>query len=323
MLKIKINKWRDYLIRADLHVVTWIRVPVVLPITRALHGLVSETRWLLVYFLCEAGRENGNGELNIELDYVVAFSGCSTKQIFDGIKSLQDRGFLTVEYEGNTEETRLQHERNTTPCTDDTTPCSENTETHGFVSKRREEKRREEKKTKREEESPRETNLDAGDAGSSRSGKSGSRKSRSKAVQVMDLSDAELDLGTQWLKFAVTHLPNRETDSKWTPDQFALELRKVANVANLTIADMHTILAFVKGDTFWARNATSPFGLLKKGGNGLRKVENIFAQTKSKAQIKNDALAAKWEEDPEEKKAYEDGMAQVREAIKRQRSMQR
>jgi hypothetical protein len=189
------------------------------------------------------------------------------------------------------------------------------------------EKEKEKEKEKTEEErkgeSLREPIFDAAAGGSSRSGKSGSRKSKTKAVQVMDLSDAELELGTQWLKFAVTHLPNRETDPKWTPDQFALELRKVANVANLTIADMHTILAFVKGDTFWARNATSPFGLLKKGGNGLRKVENIFAQTKSKAQIKNDALAAKWEEDPEEKKAYEDGMAQVREAIKRQRSMQR
>lgn len=301
MLKIKINKWRDYLIRADLHAVTWIRVPVVLPITRALHGLVSDTRWLLVYFLCEAGRENANGELNIELDYVVAFSGCSTKQIFDGLKSLQDRGFLTVEYEGNTEETRLQHERNTTPCNENTDLHGCNTETHGFVSKRREEKRREEEKTEEERkgESLREPIFDGDPVASSRSGKSGSRKAKTKAVQVMDLSDQELDLGTQWLKYALTHFPNRVNDPKWTPDQFALELRKVANVCSFTMADMQTILAYVKQDTFWAPKCSAPSGLLKKGSNGMRKVENIFAQTKSKAQIRDAQTASDWAENPQ------------------------
>jgi len=115
----------------------------------------------------------------------------------------------------------------------------------------------------------------------------------------MDLSDQELELGTQWLKFALTHLPNRVTDPKWTPDLFALELRKVANVCGFSIADMKVILDFVKADTFWARNATAPSGLLKKGTNGLRKIENIFAQTKTKAQIKDAQTATDWQDNPE------------------------
>ena len=164
---------------------------------------------------------------------------------------------------------------------------------------REKEKEKERTEEERKGESLREPIFDAAAGGSSCSGKSGSRKARTKPVQVMDLSDAELDLGTQWLKYAVTHFPNRATDPKWTPDQFALELRKVANVAGLTMADMHTILAHIKGDTFWARNATSPSGLLKKGANGMRKVENIFAQTKTKAQIKDAQTASDWAENPE------------------------
>jgi len=125
------------------------------------------------------------------------------------------------------------------------------------------------------------------------------KRSRSKAVQVMNLSDEELDLGTQWLRYAVTHFPNRTNDPKWTPDQFALELRKVANVCRYTLADMQTILAYVKHDTFWAPKCCAPMGLLKKGSNGMRKVENIFAQTKSKAQIKDAQTASDWAENPQ------------------------
>lgn len=312
MLKIKINKWRDYLIRTDLHAVTWIRVPVVLPITRALHGLVSDTRWLLVYFLCEAGRENAKGELNIELDYVAAFSGCSTKQIFDGLKSLQDRGFLTVEYEGNTEATRLQHERNTTPCTDNTTPCNENTETYGFVSKKREEERREEKR--REEYNSWQT----GDPGYPQPPPAKAKRPKGRSgVQVMDLSDPELSLGTQWLQYAVHHYPTKVDDPKWTPAAFALELRKVANTIGLSIEQMSELCTWIASDTFWCDKAASPYGLLKKGTNGMRKIENAMAATKSRAQIKNEQRAAQWERSPEEREAYERGMALFMEGLKK------
>ncbi len=372
MLRIKFARWRDYLLRGDLVNVQWIRIPANISVARQLYGLGPNTKWMLIYFLAEAGLQNEDGALDIEIDYAAHHSGCSIVQILDSARALEKRGYFSLTVEDDTllqyedakrieidqiraEETRTRAESARTraeetrtradparTCTGFDQPASlvlnndvnqnhsesldytdpaqtradpartraEETRTRAESApreeKRREEERREEKR--REEE---------------RSGilphppSDKPKRSRAKAVQVMDLSDAELDLGTQWLKYAVTHFPNRATDPKWTPDQFALELRKVANVAGLTMADMHTILAHIKGDTFWARNATSPSGLLKKGANGMRKVENIFAQTKTKAQIKNDALAAKWEENPEEREAYERGMALFMEGLKK------
>jgi hypothetical protein len=148
------------------------------------------------------------------------------------------------------------------------------------------------------------------------------KRSRSK-VQVMDLSDDELALGTKWLKYAVHHYPAKVTDQKWTPDSFALELRKVATAIGYSVEQMSQLCDSIAGDTFWCNKAASPFGLLKKSDNGLRKIENAIAGSKSRTQVKNEQLAAKWDANPQEKADMEDGLAMLHEALERRRSRQR
>jgi len=142
------------------------------------------------------------------------------------------------------------------------------------------------------------------------------KRSRAK-VQVMDLSDDELALGTKWLKYAVHHYPAKVNDQKWTPDSFALELRKVATAIGYSVEQMSQLCDSIAGDTFWCNKAASPFGLLKKSDNGLRKIENAIAGSKSKGQIKSEQRQAKWEQSPEEREAYERGMKLMMEGFKK------
>jgi len=41
------------------------------------------------------------------------------------------------------------------------------------------------------------------------------------------------------------------------------------------------VLDFVVQDDFWVKNALGPMGLLTRGKNGLRKIDNILAAMKS------------------------------------------
>lgn len=286
MLRIKIHDWRQYVTRTDLKSIPWVRVTSTIGSDRILHGSVTSTRWLFIYLVCEAARQNEKGALDVTLEYVRDFSSCTEDEIFAGLKFLESRKILSCRYEPVTDPLRIRDVSGTNPI-ESVSNVTEGNGTEGNGKKER-------VRGRGCASAP-----DAADGGSLSLANSGSRKSKIKPAQVMDLSDAELDLGTQWLKLAVTHFPNRVTDPKWTPHLFALELRKVANVCSYTIADMQKILDHIKHDTFWSPKAACPSGLLKKGSNGLRKIENIFAQTKSKAQIKDAMTAQEWADNPE------------------------
>lgn len=273
MLRIKIHDWRQYVTRTDLKSIPWVRVTSTIGSDRILHGSVTSTRWLYIYLICEAARQNEKGALDVTLEYVRDFSSCTEEQIFAGLKFLESRKILSFRYEPVTDPLRICDVSGTNPIES----VSNVTERNGTEGNGTEERKR----------------------ARARPESAAVRKPAKVRLQVMDLSDAELELGTDWLKLAVTHFPNRATDPKWTPHLFALELRKVANVCSYTMADMQTVLNHIKHDTFWANKAACPSGLLKKGGNGLRKIENIFAQTKSKAQIKDAQTAQEWAENPE------------------------
>lgn len=79
---------------------------------------------------------------------------------------------------------------------------------------------------------------------------------------------------------------------------------------------MLDLLAWVKADTFWCNKIASPYGLLKKSTNGLRKIENALASSKSKAQIRNDQIKADWDENPEKKASWELAMRVMRGEVK-------
>ena len=384
MMRIEFIDWHEYLTRNDLVNVRWLKIPANIINSRQMHGLPIYTKWLLIYFLCEAGNQNQKGKLDIEIDYVAHHSGCTYDEILYSVQILADRKYFNLEIDQsildeielesraqparsrtesvrtNTESVRtrtasarirtesarirtesarifeeeacskfehinkddhlnhsesLDFSESARIRTESARICTESARTRA-QSVPREEKRREEKRRKEEtestEESPRETIFDAAGGGSLSLPISAQKLSTKKSAQVMDFSEAELELGTQWLKLAVTHFPQKATDPKWTPAEFALELRKVANVVGLSIAQMNDLLTWVKADTFWCNKVASPYGLLKKSTNGLRKIENAFASSKSKAQIRNEQIKSDWEENPEKKATWELAMSYLR-----------
>lgn len=292
MVKITIPKWRERLPRATYKSMPWIKLSSRTYRVREMYLASTSVRWTYIAVLCIVAEDAASeGWLEAPIEWWE--QATNSENIVQDLQFLANAGLILLEnldptYLSSTRQVRAKYTTSTDVCS----KCA-------LEKEKEREKEKEKTEEERKGESLREPIFDAAAGGSSRSGKSGSQKSRSKTVQVMDLSDQELELGTEWLKYAVTHFPNRTSDPKWTPDQFALELRKVANVCSFTLADMRTILDYVKHDTFWAPKCCAPNGLLKKGSNGMRKVENIFAQTKSKAQIKDAQTASDWAENPQ------------------------
>lgn len=94
-----------------------------------------------------------------------------------------------------------------------------------------------------------------------------------------EFDEADLALGTDWLAWAREGLPTINA----TPASFAgalSDVRRRLNTqagAGINHDGLRQIFEFVKADKFWSKNCLSPAGLLSKGSNGLRKVENIMA----------------------------------------------
>jgi hypothetical protein len=86
-----------------------------------------------------------------------------------------------------------------------------------------------------------------------------------------------VDLGKRWLAFALAQTPTGAENANWTEVHFAVEIGKIMKNLSITITQANELFDFIQGDhDFWAKNAISPSGLLKKSKNGLRKVENIM-----------------------------------------------
>jgi len=99
------------------------------------------------------------------------------------------------------------------------------------------------------------------------------------------LSETWLDLGRQWLKMATSDLPWLAKNKKWTDESFGRELEKVGKAIGSTEQEMLTLLERLSKDEFWRKNAASPFGLLKRSKNGLRKVDNLIANLRTRQEV--------------------------------------
>jgi len=88
-------------------------------------------------------------------------------------------------------------------------------------------------------------------------------------------------LGEKWFEFAKAEMPFKSIEGSWTPVAFGKELERVSRALSVTPMGIEMILSFIEKDEFWRKNAISPFGLLKKGANGLRKIENIVAKMRT------------------------------------------
>ena len=86
-------------------------------------------------------------------------------------------------------------------------------------------------------------------------------------------------LAQDWLTYASQEMP--WLAKKWTVEAFGAAILKVQRTTDLNDEGVARVLAFVRTDDFWRDKACSPSGLLSKGRNGLRKIDNILAGMKS------------------------------------------
>jgi len=97
------------------------------------------------------------------------------------------------------------------------------------------------------------------------------------------LDPSDLAVGREWLAFALEECPWKFDDPSWTPERFGQSIAKVKAAVGLNEEGAAALLAFVRTDDFWRKNALSPAGLLKKSGrNDQRKIDNILIRMRSK-----------------------------------------
>lgn len=303
MVKITICNWKDYIPRTDYKSMPWLRLPSRTYRVRETYASRTSVRWLHVCLLCIAAEENAaTGVFECPLAWLEDVSG--TNNVVEDLQYLAHVGLISLENLDLTYVSRTSHERDTNVSR---TYHERVTNVPRSLDKIEREEIREEEKTQEKKKRTRQP---------SASPTHRPPKSAKSVVQVMNLSDAELSLGSDWLTYALVHFPSKVADAKWNASDFALELRKVANTCGWTIDHMRDLLAWVKADTFWCNKVASPFGLLKKSSNGLRKIENAAAASKSKAQIRNDQIKADWDENPEKKASWELAMRVMRGEVK-------
>lgn len=104
------------------------------------------------------------------------------------------------------------------------------------------------------------------------------KNKRKKNVPSADALGPDLvDLGRRWLAFALAQTPTGAENANWTEIHFAVEIDKIIKNLSITIIQANELFDFIQSDhDFWAKNAISPFGLLKRSKNGLRKAENVM-----------------------------------------------
>jgi len=122
-----------------------------------------------------------------------------------------------------------------------------------------------------------------------KSGARPARKSQKKPmVEIVNLTDEELDLGRKWLEMAVSEMPHRANETKWNPGNFAEDLVAVKKAINLNAEQMTELFNWIANSHFWRPLACAPLQLLKKKEGGVCKVDTILAQMKKPFERKMD-----------------------------------
>lgn len=95
-------------------------------------------------------------------------------------------------------------------------------------------------------------------------------------------SEADLAVGREWLAFALHEMPWQAGRRGFSDESFAQAVAELRRATDLNPEGVAAVLAFVKADDFWRRNALSPAGLLKRSAkNGNRKIDNILVRMKT------------------------------------------
>jgi len=265
-MKITINNWAKYNPRHDLKSVPWVRVSATIGYDRDLHGLSSGQKWLWVFCLCEAGRENKNGVFGYTTKWLVDASGCTESEVVGGLKHLSNQGLINITNGSDRIRSDLDGDLTVTNGSVPNVTERNGTERNGTERKKRE------KKTTCVR-----TPLSSHDP---------------------EFSIMERSLGEDWLVHALREMPWKENASGWDSATFAEQLRKVKKSTGLNDEGMRAVLDFISVSEFWTKNAVSPKGLLSKGKSGLRKIDTILSQMKT-PEMRRDEKLLEWANGPE------------------------
>lgn len=95
-------------------------------------------------------------------------------------------------------------------------------------------------------------------------------------------TEADLSVGREWLAFALQEMPWQAGRRGFSDESFAQAVAELRRATDLNPEGVAAVLAFVKADDFWRRNALSPAGLLRRSTkNGNRKIDNILVRMKT------------------------------------------
>lgn len=264
-MEITINNWAKYNPRHDLKSVPWVRVSATIGYDRELHGLSSGQKWLWVFCLCEAGRENKEGVFGYTTKWLIDASGCSEDEVVGGLKHLSDHGLITITNGSDRIRSDLDGDL---------------TGTNGSV--------------------PNVTNVtNVTKRNATLRKKSECASLLPTGPKFKSLTLLERSLGDDWLAHALKEMPWKEKASGWDSTTFAEQLRKVKNSTGLNDDGLRAVLDFVSEDAFWTKNAVCPKGLLNKVKSGLRKIDTILSQMKTPV-MRRDEKLLEWANGPEQ-----------------------
>ena len=265
-MEITINNWAKYNPRHDLKSVPWVRISATIGYDRDLHGLSPGQKWLWVFCLCEAGRENKEGIFSCTTKWLIDASGCLEDEVSAGLKHLSDQGLITL-----TNGSVRNPNGSDLIRTDPNGSVPNGTERN--VTKRNETERK--KRTKKT-----------------------TRCRAPLSSHDPEFSIIEGSLGDDWLAHALKEMPWKENSAGWDAATFAAQLLKVKKSSGLNDEGMRAVLDFISASDFWTKNAVSPKGLLTKGKSGLRKIDTILSQMKT-PEMRRDEKLLEWANGPE------------------------
>jgi hypothetical protein len=100
---------------------------------------------------------------------------------------------------------------------------------------------------------------------------------RAKRVWVMG-TDPELEkIASDWLKWSLSVMPWTSPHVSWTEPAFSKGLYDIMRATGLNRQGLRELFNFISKSDFWAKNALSPIGLLRrKEDQPFRKIDHIL-----------------------------------------------
>ena len=108
------------------------------------------------------------------------------------------------------------------------------------------------------------------------------KNQRTKELSTLAPLESEwVNLGQHWLDHGLSQMPWQAKNAKWTSVAFGSELKRIGRVMGIDHTGMRVMFEKAIQDEFWHRQIASPFGLMSKGKNGNRKIDNLLVSLKA------------------------------------------